>query len=122
MYQMVRDAMMEEIAAVPGIWDDCSELAVLGVTSLFEPVSPPISPSYTRFAAKLAHQGIQINRFEGGDAFQPLMFQTTTKEGKTTNLYPSTFGDVPDLTGVLGSRPLSDRVVAATLGAYNAYG
>lgn len=31
MYAMVRDAMLEEIANVPGIWDDCSELAVLGV-------------------------------------------------------------------------------------------
>lgn len=31
MYQVVRDLMLEEISSVPGIWDDCSELAVLGV-------------------------------------------------------------------------------------------
>jgi len=89
MYNMVAEAMTAQISAVPGIWDDCSELAVLG--------------------------GIQINRFDGKDAFQPLMFQTTTKSGKITDLYPSTFGEMPELTGILGSRAASDKVLLASL-------
>lgn len=89
MYNMVSDAMITQLAAVPGIWDECSEVAVLG--------------------------GIQINRFDGKDAFQPLMFQTTTKSGKVTDLYPSTFGDLPELTGILGSKTASDKVLMASL-------
>lgn len=90
MYQMVQEAMLQQISAVPGIWDDCSELAVLG--------------------------GIQINRFEGrGDAFQPLMFQTTTQTGKVTNLYPSTFGDLPELGSILGNSLLADKLLSARL-------
>jgi len=89
MYNMVAEAMITEISAVPGIWDDCSELAVLG--------------------------GIQINRFDSRDAFQPLMFQTTTKSGKITDLYPSTFGETPELTGILGSRAAADKVLLASL-------
>lgn len=88
-YQMVREAMLAQIAAVPGIWDDCSEIAVLG--------------------------GIQINRFGKKDAFQPLMFQTTTQAGKVTDLFPSTFGEQPDLTGILGSEPASEKVLVASL-------
>ena len=89
MYALVREAMLSQIAAVPGIWDDCSELAVLG--------------------------GIQINRYGQKDAFQPLMFQTTNKAGKTNDLYPSTFGDVPEISRILGSTASADNVLLASL-------
>ena len=49
MYRMVKEAMLAQIAESPGIWDDTSELAVLG--------------------------GVQINRYGKGDAFQPLFFR-----------------------------------------------
>jgi len=85
MYKVVADAMLAQIAASPGIWDDASELCVLG--------------------------GVQINRFEDKDAFQPLMFQTITKAGKRTDLYPSTFGDLPELAAVMGSRSAAESVL-----------
>merc|ERR1719235_2877849 len=76
MYSLVRDAILEQIYASPAIWDDCSELALLG--------------------------GVQINRFKGGDMFQPLMFQTITRNGKTTDLYEDTFGHArPEITPVV---------------------
>jgi len=89
MYAIVAEAMVAQILAVPGIWDDCSELALLG--------------------------GVQINRFGNRDAFQPLMFQTTTQSGKMTDLYPSTFGDMPKIGSILGSSIVADSVLRASL-------
>jgi len=89
MYAMVKEAMLAQIAASPGIWDDCSELAVLG--------------------------GVQINRYKNKDAFQPLMFQTLTKAGKRTDLYPSTFGKMPELAPLLGDASKVEPVVGGGL-------
>lgn len=90
MYEIVRDQMLAQIKATPAIWDDCTELAVLG--------------------------GIQINRAKGlGDAFMPLMFQTTTKEGVVTNLYEEAFGSYPEISTVLGSRSLASSTLYASL-------
>jgi hypothetical protein len=89
MYSMVKDAILEQIYASPAIWDDCSELALLG--------------------------GVQINRFQGGDMFQPLMFQTVTKSGKTTDLYADTFGPMPQLAPVIGSAGITSTVLNGAL-------
>lgn len=59
--------------------------------------------------------GVQINRFGNNDAFQPLMFQTTTKAGKVTDLYPTTFGEKPNLAPILGSAAAAETVLAASL-------
>ena len=42
MYNLVRDAMLAEIKAVPGIWDDCSEIAVLGVRAVSGSSAAPV--------------------------------------------------------------------------------
>ena len=61
MYAIVKETILDLIAAVPGIWDETSELAVIG--------------------------GVQINRFGADDLFQPLMFESITKGGKRSDLY-----------------------------------
>ena len=89
MYSLVKDAILQQIYASPAIWDDCSELALLG--------------------------GVQINRFKDGDLFQPLMFQTITKSGKTTDLYQDTFGSMPQLTPVIGNGGITASVLSGDL-------
>ena len=74
--------------ASPGIWQDCSEVALLG--------------------------GVQINRY-GGDRFQPLFFQTLSASGKSTDMYKSAFGLLPDLTEVLGDAEAAQRMLKANL-------
>merc|ERR1719197_1249006 len=87
---MVKESILEQIYASPAIWDDCSELALLG--------------------------GVQINRFGPGDMFQPLMFQTITKSGKITDLYEDTFGHAtPKIHTVIGSEPITDKVLKGEL-------
>jgi len=80
MYSVVREAILREIAGVPGIWDECSELSLVG--------------------------GIQINRSNGDDLFQPLMFQALSKPPtgpiKVTDLFKDTFGAVPDTSRISG--------------------
>jgi len=44
-----------------------------------------------------------INRNQGGDFFQPLMFQAKNRDGAVTDLYQQAFGDRPDLAQVLGA-------------------
>ena len=89
MYAMVKESILEQIAAVPGIWDDCAELAVIG--------------------------GVQINRYGQKDMFQPLMFQTITKAGKKVDLYPSTFGKMPALGSIIGSDEIASSIVSGGL-------
>jgi len=77
MYTLTREALAESLfGALPGFFDYGGEVAVVG--------------------------GIQVNRADGGDRFMPLMFQTLTKGGVTTDLYAETFGPPPDLTKALG--------------------
>ena len=77
-----------QVKASPGIWQDCSEVALLG--------------------------GVQINRY-GGDRFQPLFFQTLSASGKSTDMYKSAFGLLPDLTEVLGDAEAAQRMLKANL-------
>jgi len=88
MYELVRDSMIAQVKASPGIWQDCSEVALLG--------------------------GVQINRY-GGDRFQPLFFQTLSASGKSTDMYKSAFGLLPDLTEVLGDAEAAQRMLKANL-------
>jgi len=88
MYELVRDSMIAQLKASPGIWQDCSEVALLG--------------------------GIQINRY-GGDRFQPLFFQATTETGKTTDLYKTAFGVLPDLSSPIGNAMAAEKMMIASL-------
>jgi hypothetical protein len=89
MYSMVKDAVLEQIYASPGLWDDCSELAVLG--------------------------GVQINRYDQPDMFQPLMFQTITNRGAKTDLYADAFGPMPQLSPIVGASNVATSVVLGNL-------
>ena len=53
--------------------------------------------------------GIIINRKTGGDFFQPLSFETRTKD-KTTDLYQDAFGNRPDLGPVLGASSIAAEI------------
>jgi hypothetical protein len=88
MYELVRDSMIAQVKANPGIFPDCSEVALLG--------------------------GVQINRY-GGDRFQPLFFQTLSASGKTTDIYKSAFGLLPELTEVLGDAEAAKRMLKGSL-------
>jgi hypothetical protein len=44
--------------------------------------------------------------------FQPLMFQTITKGGKTTDLYADTFGSAPKIHPVIGNGGIADSVLS----------
>jgi hypothetical protein len=61
MYSMVKEAMLGQIAASPGIWDDCSELAVLGGVQInrCNAIGEPI-PGGGGLAVL---GGVQINRY-----------------------------------------------------------
>ena len=59
--------------------------------------------------------GIQINRYKGGDLFLPLMFQTTTKDGQTDDLYKSAFGEAPELKCMMNSQKVADEILLARL-------
>lgn len=88
MYELVCESMIAQVKASPGIFPDCSEVALLG--------------------------GVQINRY-GGDRFQPLFFQTLSSSGKATDMYKSTFGLLPELTDVLGDAAAAKRMVVGSL-------
>merc|ERR1711907_161534 len=125
MYQIVRDAMLAEIKAVPGIWDDCSEIAVLGGVQInrfnkslqkreaLEAQLKSTLKSDSEFAD--AKKILDEIDFEGADAFQPLFFQTTTKNGDNVDLFASTFGAKPELHSIVGSRTLADQILSGTV-------
>jgi hypothetical protein len=69
---------------------------------------PARRPHHSQAHPNLTHP----NRYKNKDAFQPLMFQTITKAGKRTDLYPSTFGKMPELSPLLGD----NTQVASVLG------
>ncbi|CAK0797306.1 unnamed protein product [Prorocentrum cordatum] len=86
-YNIARDLMLDTLKSIPDIYDWCDELTVVG--------------------------GIMINRNRGGDFFQPLMFETKTKDGAATDLYQQAFGDRPDLAQILGSETKAKQVRAS---------
>ena len=83
--------------------------------SLHRRASLPRSSSHPPLLRRRYAQGIQINRFDGGDMFQPLMFQTTTQAGKTTDLYAKAFGDLPELARAMGSSAAANSLLRASL-------
>jgi len=76
MYLIVREFFIENVLSAPGFWDDGEELAVLG--------------------------GVMVNRARGGDRFMPLFFQSRKQYGGRQDLYPETFGELPDLGPCFG--------------------
>ena len=78
MWGLVRDLLYSEVADVDDLWDWTSEVAIVG--------------------------GIMINRDVGGDFFQPMSFETFSKEGRVAvDLYADAFGPRPDLAPILGA-------------------
>jgi len=83
MYGIVRDLVNACIRDTPDVWEWTDEVALVG--------------------------GIIINRKTGGDFFQPLSFETRTKD-KTTDLYQDAFGNRPDLGPVLGASSIAAEI------------
>jgi hypothetical protein len=75
-YGIVRDLIDACIAQTPDVWKWTDEVALVG--------------------------GIMINRKTGGDFFQPLSFETRSKDAPPVDLFDQTFGTRPDLVPVLG--------------------
>ena len=84
MYAIVRDLVDDCIAQTPDLFNLATEVAIVG--------------------------GVMINRRVGGDFFQPLNFETRVKDGRVIDLYEESFGQRPDLTGVLGSKEAVDAL------------
>lgn len=83
MYGIIRELITACITQTPDLFDNASEVAVLG--------------------------GIMINRRKGGDFFQPLSFESQSKNAKPVDLYPEAFGERPNLLPVLGSEVALER-------------
>jgi len=83
MYGIVRDLVDACIRNTPDVWDWTDEVALVG--------------------------GIMINRKNGGDFFQPLSFETRSKD-KTEDLFNKAFGKRPDLIPVLGPRGVASAI------------
>lgn len=80
LYAIIRDKICDCVSQTPELWEFTNEVALVG--------------------------GIMINRRVGGDFFQPLSFESRSKEGdivKRTDLYEDAFGKRADLSIVLGS-------------------
>lgn len=80
LYAIIRDKICECVNQTPELWEYTNEIALVG--------------------------GIMINRHVGGDFFQPLSFESRTKDEnivKRTDLYTDAFGKRADLSSVLGS-------------------
>lgn len=84
MYGIVRDLVDACISQTPDVWEWTDEVAVVG--------------------------GIIINRHTGGDFFQPLRFETRTKDAPPVDLYEEAFGKRPDLAPILGTNEVSSKV------------
>jgi hypothetical protein len=75
-YGIVRDLVDACIAQTPDVWKWTNEVALVG--------------------------GVMINRKTGGDFFQPLSFESRSKDAPPVDLFDQTFGQRPDLVPVLG--------------------
>jgi len=83
MYSIVREYFINELLKAD-VFDFANEVTVLG--------------------------GIMVNRGQGGDRFQPLMFQSATKEeGSAVDLFEETFGPKPvkAVQDVIGSNNIN---------------
>ena len=83
MYGIIRELITACITQTPDLFDNASEVAVLG--------------------------GIMINRRKGGDFFQPLSFESRSKDSNPVDLYSEAFGERPNLLPVLGSESALER-------------
>jgi len=54
--------------------------------------------------------GLMINRRIGGDFFQPMSFETCTKDSKHIDLFETAFGERPNLVPILGSEEAVERL------------
>lgn len=55
-----------------------------------------------------------VNRAKGGDRFQPMMFETRTRQmGSTTDLFQEAFGNKPSVVASVGSRKRSEYMYKA---------
>jgi hypothetical protein len=80
LYAIIRDKICDCVSQTPELWEYTNEIALVG--------------------------GIMINRHVGGDFFQPLSFESRTKDEtgvKRTDLYQDAFGQRANLSDVLGS-------------------
>lgn len=80
LYAIIRDKICDCINQTPELWEYANEIALVG--------------------------GVMINRHVGGDFFQPLSFESRTKDEtgvKRTDLYEDAFGKRAILSNVLGS-------------------
>lgn len=81
LYAIIRDKICDCVNQTPELWDYTNEIALVG--------------------------GIMINRHVGGDFFQPLSFESRTKDEngvQKTDLYEDAFGRRADLSSTLGSQ------------------
>lgn len=76
MYGIVRDLLDACIAQTPDVWEYTEEVALVG--------------------------GIMINRRNGGDFFQPLSFESRSKDAPPVDLFEEAFGRRPNLAPILG--------------------
>ena len=54
--------------------------------------------------------GIIINRKVGGDFFQPLCFESRSKDAPPVDLFEAAFGKRPDLQPIVGSKSVAFQV------------
>lgn len=89
MYGIIRELITACITQTPDLFESATEVAVVG--------------------------GVMINRRKGGDFFQPLSFETRKQCGSSEtpdapiDLFEDTFGERPDLLGVMGSEAALER-------------
>merc|ERR1712129_413489 len=84
MYGIVRDLIEQCIAQTPDVWEWTDEVAIVG--------------------------GIIINRKNGGDFYQPLLFESRAQGRPAEDLFQETFGKRPDLSPILGSYSMEKEV------------
>lgn len=83
MYGIIRELITACITETPDLFDFATEVAVVG--------------------------GVMINRRKGGDFFQPLSFETSTKGEAPIDLFEEAFGARPNLLPIMGSKSALNR-------------
>lgn len=84
MYGIIRELLYGILDQTPDLFESCSEVAIVG--------------------------GLMINRRIGGDFFQPMSFETCTKDSKHIDLFETAFGERPNLVPILGSEEAVERL------------
>ena len=86
MYGIIRELIQACIVETKDLFDCASEVAVVG--------------------------GIMVNRRKGGDFFQPLSFESLTREQSAPeDLFEEAFGKKPDLLKIMGSQEAKERAL-----------